>query len=71
MPSSPSLPLWIFRASARGFAQRKTTLRAAVVIIANQVLHSLRFLPINARGAALVPAADSVAWRFQTPGSAS
>jgi len=39
-------------------------------LIANQALHCLRFFTDQCQGAALVPAADSVVWRFQTPGSA-
>jgi hypothetical protein len=35
-----------------------------------QVLHSLAFFTYQCQGAALVAAADSVAWRFQMPGSA-
>jgi len=62
--------LWIFNLKsksssmllARRFCRkRKTTPRAAVVMIASQVLHSLCFFTDQCQGAALVPAADSVA----------
>jgi hypothetical protein len=60
-PSLPSLDLHLKSKSFLrafllvGFAQRKATARAAVVMIANQVLHSLRFLAINARVPLLFP----------------
>jgi hypothetical protein len=56
---------------ARRFCATQNNAIAAVVMIANQVLRSIRFFTDQSQGAALVPAADSVAaWKFQTPGSA-
>jgi hypothetical protein len=56
---------------ARRFCAMQNNAGVTVVMIANQVLHSLRFFIHQCQGAALVTAADSVAaWRFQTPGSA-
>src|SRR6516165_5250989 len=65
--STSGAPYWRMRA-ARSISSTFRHHTAAVVMIANQVLRSLRFFFTDqSQGAALVPAADSVAaWRFQT-----